>query len=386
MTSAPKFARRELLQARIAVSVAFFLLGFGAGLWAVHIPVVQQRLGIDPAVLGLVLLALAVGAMAAMPMAGLAVAKFGSRRTTALATLAFTLAMPLPMVADSVALLFVAAGLFGFWLGGLDVSMNVQASQVEHARRQPTMSSFHGFYSVGGLVGAILGAAVIGLGFGRGAGAVALAALLLGFAVWAALHLLPAEPSGEGGPRFALPNRAVIGLGLLAFLCFAIEGAVADWSALFLATVKGAGEAAAASGYALFSLAMTICRLTGDRVVARLGARTILVGGGALMALGHALALASPWPLVGAVGFALVGLGAANVVPVVFSAAGRTPGVIPSVGVAAVATLGYTGFLIFPPILGFVGKALGLPAALTLVLLMSVVVAVMGMWTATAAR
>ena len=119
--SPQKFTRRELLQARVAVSIAFFLLGFGAGLWAVHIPVVQQRLGIDPAVLGLVLLALAIGAMAAMPTAGLAVAKFGSRRTTALATLAFTLAMPLPMVAGTVALLFVAAAIFGFCLGGLDV-------------------------------------------------------------------------------------------------------------------------------------------------------------------------------------------------------------------------------------------------------------------------
>jgi fucose permease len=379
-----KFTRHQLLRARIAVSIAFFLLGFGAGLWAVHIPVVQQRLGIDPAVLGLVLLALAIGAMVAMPTAGLAVAKFGSRWTTALATLAFTLAMPLPMVAGTVMPLFAAAALFGFCLGGLDVAMNVQASQVEHARRQPTMSSFHGFYSVGGLVGAMLGAAVIWLGFGRGEGAVALAAVLLGFAVWAAMRLLPAEPSGEGGPRFVLPNRAVIGIGLLAFLCFAIEGAVADWSALFLATVKGASEVAAASGYALFSLAMTVCRLTGDRVVARLGARTILSGGGALMALGLALALASPWPLIGAVGFALVGLGAANVVPVVFSTAGRTPGVIPSVGVAAVATLGYTGFLICPPLLGFVGKALGLSAALFLVLLMSVVVAIAGMRTAAA--
>jgi MFS family permease len=162
---------------------------------------------------------------------------------------------------------------------------------------------------------------------------------------------------------------------MLGFLCFAIEGAVTDWSALFLSTEKAATPTMAAAGFALFSLAMAFFRLVGDPLVARLGNQLILVGGGLLMAAGIAIALLAPWPLLGAIGFALVGLGAANVVPVVFSAAGRTPGVPPAIGVAAVVTLSYTGYLVAPPILGAVAHALGLSAALTLVLVMALLIA-----------
>jgi hypothetical protein len=152
---------------------------------------------------------------------------------------------------------------------------------------------------------------------------------------------------------------------------------VTDWSALYLTSVKGAAPAAAAAGFALFSLAMAACRLTGDAIVARLGGGTVLIGGGLLIALGLGVALASPWPLVGALGFGILGIGAANIVPVLFSRAARTPGVEPSLGVAAVATLGYSGFLATPPALGLVADAHGLSASLGIVLLMGIAIAVM---------
>jgi fucose permease len=259
-------------------------------------------------------------------------------------------------------------------MGALDVAMNTQASELETARGKPTMSSFHGFFSIGGLAGALIGAGVIGIGWGNGEGALVAAAIFLAISVFAVQHLLRSLPPDHVGPRFALPSKAVIGIGLVAFLCFAIEGAVTDWSALYLSSVKGASPTMAATGFALYSLAMAFCRLVGDPVVARLGRRVILVGGGLLMALGMAIALVSPWPLVAAIGFALVGIGAANVVPVVFSAGGQTPGVPPSVGVAAVVTLGYSGFLIAPPVLGFVAHAYGLSAALTIVLAMALAI------------
>jgi hypothetical protein len=193
------------------------------------------------------------------------------------------------------------------------------------------------------------------------------------------MNLFPGvRPASPGSPRFSLPDRAVLALCILAFLCFAIEGAVTDWSALFLTSVKGATPAAAAGGFALFSLAMAACRLAGDAAVARIGGRTILVGGGLLMAAGLGIALASPWPLVGAFGFGILGVGAANVVPVLFSRAARTPGVEPSIGVAAVATLGYSGFLVTPPVLGLVADAYGLSVALGLVLLMGLAIACLG--------
>jgi MFS family permease len=364
---------------RVAVSTAFFLLGLGSGVWAVHIPLVQARLGIAPSILGFALFAMAIGAVLAMPLTGWAIGRLGSRRPTAFLTIAFTVITPLPTMAPGVWSLFAATWLFGFAMGGLDVAMNVQAAEIEAARRRPTMSSFHGFFSVGGLAGALIGAVLIAAGWGNGEGAAALAALLLGSAILSATNLFPsARPVAPGSPRFSLPDRAVLALCILAFLCFAIEGAVTDWSALFLTSVKGATPAAAAGGFALFSLAMAACRLAGDAVVARLGGRTILIGGGLLIAAGLVVALASPWPLVGALGFGILGIGAANVVPVLFSRAARTPGVDPSIGVAAVATLGYSGFLVMPPILGLVADARDLSASLGLVFLMGLAIAGVG--------
>jgi fucose permease len=263
-------------------------------------------------------------------------------------------------------------------MGGLDVVANVQAAEVEAARAKPTMSSFHGFYSVGALAGALIGALVIANGWGDGTGAATACIVLLALAAMAAGNLLPSERPLAGAPRFALPNRAVLGLGMLAFLCFAIEGAVTDWSALFLTSVKAATPVTAAIGYSAYALAMAGFRLFGDGIVARLGPKTTVVGGGALTALGLAIALAAPWPAVGAVGFGLVGLGAANIVPVVFSAGARTPGVPSGIGVSAVATLGYSGFLIAPPVLGFVADAYGLAAAMAVVLVMSLAMGVLG--------
>ena len=150
-----------------------------------------------------------------------------------------------------------------------------------------------------------------------------------------------------------------------------------DWSALYLSSVKNWSLAAAASGYAAFSVAMVVCRLTGDMVVARLGGFITIVGGGLLTAAGMIIAVLSPWPVFSAAGFAIVGIGAANLVPVAFSAAARTPGVPPSMGVAAVTTLGYSGFLVFPPVLGFIAQDWGLSAALGFVALMGLAIAAM---------
>jgi predicted MFS family arabinose efflux permease len=367
-----------VVRARIAVSIAFFILGAGAGIWAVHIPIVKARLGIDPAILGFALLSLACGAVLAMPLAGWAMAHAGSRLPTASICLAYTLLIPTPILSPSVIFLFVAMFFFGAMMGGLDVAANVQAAEVEKARGQPTMSSFHGFFSVGALAGSLIGAGAIAIGWANGGGAVAAAAVFLGLCWYVVLNLWHGEPHVEGGPRVVLPTGAALGLGMLAFLCFAIEGAVTDWSALYLKTDKLASDAGAASGYVLFSLAMVACRLTGDWTVARLGGWWTMVLGGLLMALGLVLAILSPWILVSAVGFALVGAGAANTVPVAFSASARIPGLAPSVGVAAVTTLGYSGFLVVPPVLGLVANAWGLSASLGLVALMAIATAAGG--------
>jgi hypothetical protein len=372
MSRAPSVNR-----ARVAVSLSFVVLGAGTGLWAVHIPIVKERLDIDPSMLGLALLTMAIGAVITMPLTGAAIARFGSRPPTAFLSIAYPILTPIVILSGSTQFLFVSAFFFGAALGALDVAMNTQASEVEIARGKPTMSSFHGFFSVGALGAAILGGALIGLGYADGSAALIVSILLLALGIYAAFNLWHSERPPEQGPRFSLPNPAVLGLGIITFLAFAAEGAVTDWSALYLSSVKNWSLAASASGFAAFSVAMVVCRLTGDLVVARLGGFVIVVGGGLLTAAGMAIAVLSPWPVISAAGFAIVGIGAANLVPVAFSAAARTQGIPPSMGVATVTTLGYSGFLVFPPVLGFIAQDWGLSAALGFVALMGLTIAAM---------
>ncbi len=364
-----------IVRARLAVSAEFLVLGSIAGVWAVHIPIVQARLQIDPAVIGLALLVMAIGAVFTMPLTGVFLSRFGSRLTTAFLGIAYPMIAPLAIYSGSVPFLFVSLLFLGAGMGALDVAMNTQAAEIEVARGRPTMSSFHGSFSVGALLGAACGGALIGLGFNDGSAALFIALVMLVVGIVASFNLWPSGRPVAGGPRLSFPPPALIGLGVITFLAFAGEGAVADWSALYLATVKGSSIAAASSGYVAFSIAMVICRLFGDPVVARIGGTRTIIGGGLLTALGMTIAVVSPNPFISAAGFALVGIGIANVVPVAFSAASRTPNLPAGAGVAAVTTLGYSGFLVLPPVLGFIARGYGLSAALVVVALMGLVIA-----------
>jgi MFS family permease len=352
-------------RARTAIFLVFFILGAAGGIWAVFIPIVRARFGIDEAVLGIVLLTLAGGALLAMPVTGWAIARFGGRKLTAVLAVTAPLAATLPLLAPTLWLLFIAAFLQGANWGALDVAMNTEAARVETARGRPSMSAFHGLYSIGGLVGAGVAALLLSLGLAAGWAA---AGVLVVFAVLAGLArgwYLPDDRTEPEPFRFALPSKALLGLGLLAFLSIGLEGAVGDWSALFLTTNKTASPAEAASGFAAFAGAMAVMRLIGDRLVTRFGRRLTLAVGGAVVAVGCVVALAAPWPILSAAGFGLIGVGAANVFPILFSTAARYP--VSSGGLPAVATLGYVGFLSWPPIIGWIAHGVSLTAALSLI-------------------
>ena len=366
--------RLRILRAQLSVNYAFLVAGLGMGIWATHIPLVQARLQIDPAILGIAIFTMAIASVITMPLAGVALGKLGSRPPTAATMLAFICFMPLPLLAGTLPLFFVSLFVFGTTIGALDVSMNVQATEVEAARGRPTMSSFHGFFSLGALLGAGLGAAIIWAGLGDGRGATLVAVALFVVAIVATVNLWPSARATHAGPHFALPNRAAFALGMLTFFSFAIEGSVTDWSALYLSTVKHAGVAEAGAGFAAFSVAMAVFRLSGDTVVARLGAKATVLLGATILIAGQLIAIFAPWPALAAAGFALVGVGCANLVPVTFSAASRVPGMAPNLSIAAVTTMGYAGFLSVPPILGFIGHAFGLSATLALVAAMGVMV------------
>jgi MFS family permease len=363
---------------RLATTAVFLANGLGTGAWAVEVPRIKEMLALSHAALGLALFVFALGALAAMGLTGRLVAKLGSGRGTALMGGAFIIALPLPALAPDFALLCLALFALGASSGAMDVAMNGHASALEAQRARPIMSSFHAAWSVGGLLGAALGAAVHAGGLGVAAGLalpdLAIAALVLGSA-GLALRAVDAPARAAGG--LVLPSAVLGKLAGLAFICLLVEGAVADWSAVYLRTALTARAGAAALGYASFALTMAACRLVGDRLVRRLGSRMVVSWGGLTAAAGFALVLGLPSVVTACLGFALVGLGLANTVPVVFSAAGRsTP--VPAVGISMAATVGYVGLLVGPPLIGFGASLLGLRLALGLLLLASAGVGLFG--------
>ncbi|WP_229421303.1 MFS transporter [Telluria antibiotica] len=360
--------------ARWSVSTIFLLNGAGIGVWAAHVPLVQARAGIDTGVLGFLLLTIAGGAISAMPLSGWMAGRWGTRAVVIGAGLLFALTSALLMNLGGLVPLFLAAYAFGASNGVLDVAMNANASEVEAARGIPTMSSFHGFYSLGGLIGAALGGVLIGAGFGDGSGALMVSVAIAAVVAVCARRLLAVAPAPHAS-HFALPRGPALFLGLLGLLCFAVEGALVDWSALLLTERTRVDAATAAFGYSAFSVAMAACRFAGDRLVLRFGALRVMVTGGVGMFAGLMLAVVSTHFLLSALGFALIGLSAANVVPLIFAAAARMPGMSAGGGLATVATLGYAGLLMAPPLIGSIAAHTNIAVALGILSVSGIVIA-----------
>lgn len=354
------------LTARVAVAAIFCLNGLALANWIARIPDAKARLALSDGTLGLVLLFAAIGALIGQPATGWLIGRFGSRRVTTVLALVFALTIAPLGMATSAPQLMAALLVMGLFNGGLDVAMNAQAALVEQAYGRPIMASFHGLWSVGGLVGAILGGTVAGQGLALGPHLLAVTGLaFIGLAL--ATRWLAPDSIGrtrEGGPSFALPPRALLLLGAVAFGVLFCEGAIADWGAVYLREGLGSPPGLAATGYAVFALLMATGRLTGDWLTLRLGAGRIARSGGALVALGVTLTVLTGAPLVAIIGFGLIGAGVSCIFPLILSAAARTPGVAPGIAIAAMATAGYTGFLVGPPLIGSLAEAISLRGAL----------------------
>ncbi len=367
----------NLRRERIATSALFFANGFGFGGWSATIAPMQAGLGLSNGELGLLLFTLAAGAVAFMPLAGLAGQRLGGTgRVSAGAGLAFAACLGLAALAPGAgALALVGLGV-GASNGLMDVTMNAHASGVERRWGAPIMSSFHAAFSVGGLFGAGAGAFALAAGAGwrellGGLGAAIFIAVAL-----AARDLGPGERAAAAS-AFGWPPRALIGLAVVAFLCFIVEGAMVDWDGVYLVSL-GVGDAAAPLGYAAFAATMIAGRLLGDRVVARTGRLPAVVGGAALAAAGLGLAAAWPAFLPAAAGFALVGAGLSNVVPALFSES-SAHATSPARGIAAVATAGYTGLLAGPPLVGAVAALSDLRVAFAALSAMALAAAVLAL-------
>jgi predicted MFS family arabinose efflux permease len=361
---------------RRATFAIFFINGAMIGTWIAHIPWLQDHLGVSKATLGLCLLFMAAGALLSMPLTGHILDRRSSASVTRAATLIFCLMLPLPLLATSPYMLAAILFVFGASSGAMDVAMNAHGVAVERELPKPIMSSLHGGWSLGGFasagVVAITAAARVDP---------RLESVFVGVGLWlAALWLMPrlgkASAHSETGRGFALPSRAVMLIGGLCFLVMMTEGGIADWSGIYLRHDAGASAAAAAMAFTGFSLGMAIARLGGDALNQRFGAGRLLRGGMALVAvaLGGVLLIGEAVPAV--IGFALCGLGIANAVPLLFSAAGRLEP--PSPSLAAAFTLGYTGFIAGPPLIGILADQVGLPATLSLLLFAALAVSAFG--------
>ncbi|ROT98570.1 MFS transporter [Histidinibacterium lentulum] len=351
----------DLRPARLATRLSFVAAGFGIACWAPLIPFVKDRLGVAEGAFGLLLLCLGIGSVIAMPVTGIVAARRGARPMVLLGGFGMVLMLPLLALVPEPWMLGVVLALFGASLGTIDVAMNVHAVEVEGRGDRPMMSGFHAMFSLGGFAGAGLMTALLWLGLSP------LQASLIGAALMAAAM----APTGsrmlraraEAPPPFSLPRGVVILLAVLAGITFLIEGAVLDWGALLLITRDLAAAETAGAGFMIFSAAMVAGRLAGDRIVSALGPFRVLVAGGVMTIIGLALTLIAPGAGLALMGFLLIGLGASNLVPVLFSAAGRQRIMPAGMAIAAVTTTGYAGVLLGPAAIGGVAEATSLPFA-----------------------
>jgi predicted MFS family arabinose efflux permease len=362
---------------QVSTRIAFFIAGFGTAAWAPLVPFAKARTGIEDGALGLLLLCLGAGSIIAMPVAGGLAARFGCRRVLVVAALVICLTLPLLAVVSDLVLLGLVLFVFGAGVGSLDCTVNIQAVIVERASGRAMMSGFHGLFSVGGIAGAGGVSVALMLGASPLLASLGVVVLILAALFRAAPDLLPYGATGDG-PAFAVPHGIVLFIGILCFVMFLTEGAVLDWSAVFLNSVHGVDPAYAGLGYAAFATTMTIGRLTGDRLVRSIRPSTVIALGALCAAAGLALAtLGQSW-IVGLAGYALVGAGCANIVPVLYSAVGRQKVMPEHVAVPAISTLGYAGILAGPAAIGFVAHGSSLSIAFLIVAVLLVGVAASG--------
>ncbi len=370
--------RNTPAHARWATFTLFLLHGIMVGSWAPHIPLAKERLDVGPAVFGLALLAIAAGAVSAMPLTGAMINRYGSSRVVLVTGILFCLAFTGPVVSPTLLPFAIMGYLLGAFIGSMDVAMNAHGIAVERALKSPIMSMLHGGFSIGGMVGAFLGAwamkyvgefAHIAL-----AGAACLALLLV-----SAQFLLPrTTDKGLSDTHFGWPTKATIGLGLLCFLALMAEGSVLDWSAIYFTSEYKVDAGTAGLAYAFFSGGMAASRFTGDWLRLKFGAVHMVVASALLTAVSVALAVSVSSFLTAVIAFTFAGIGIGNIAPVLFAGGGRLEPEAPGRGIAAVTTLGYAGFLAGPPLIGFAAQVTSLGTAFWLIVLASLVIAVFG--------
>ncbi|MCA1458410.1 MFS transporter [Bradyrhizobium sp. BRP22] len=351
--------------ARLATRLAFFVAGFGIASWAPLVPFAKERLALDHGVLGFLLLWLGIGSVVAMLLTGLLSARYGSKPIILIGGSGIVLTLPWLAVAGTPLALGAALVAFGASLGSIDVAANINAVELERAAKRPLMSSFHAQFSIGEFAGSAAMTALLWLHVGA-LSSTLICSALMAIAMMLTWPRLP--PSGEvqQGPLFVTPRAVVLLLAALAAITFLVEGAMLDWSALLLVDRGIVPEAQGGLGFILFSVAMTVGRLGGDAIVARVGDRATLVFGSLLAVTGFVILLTAWVVAFMMAGCVLIGLGASNLVPVLYRRAGTQRAMPAGLAIAAITTVGYAGILIGPAGVGLLAQLAGLPSAFTM--------------------
>ncbi|KAA0970358.1 MFS transporter [Aureimonas fodinaquatilis] len=359
----------------------FLAAGLAMAAWAPLVPFAKARVEISDGSLGLVLLCLGLGSIVAMPLTGVLASKYGCKAVLMVSSIAVAAILPMLALSNDVLTLALSLAFFGAAIGTLDVAVNIQAVMVEKDSGRNMMSGFHGLFSLGG----ILGAGGVSLLMQAGLSplyatlTVSLAVVVLLFASRSGL-LAYGNREAEGTPLFVVPKGIVVFIGICCFIVFLGEGAVLDWSALFLITSHGVEPAIAGLGYAAFAVAMTVGRLTGDKIIKTFGSTNVLIFGGVVSAVGFVLAVVSTSQSLAFASFFMVGLGASNIVPVLFTAAGAQTRMPSSLAIAAVTTIGYAGILMGPAAVGGIAQVASLGAALLIIAAGLLFVGLAGAW------
>jgi MFS family permease len=364
-----------LSPSRIAVKLIFFINGFVHANLAARFPRVQELFDIDNGTLGFVLLSSSVGALLAMPFTGWLIIRNGSRRITIFSIFLYCIFVPLVPIMPGLPGLVVLFFIMGLTAGMLDVSMNSQAVMVEKIHQKPIMTSFHALFSIGMVAGAFCGALFVKLETTLFVHFAVIVGMSVTAAAWARYHLIHDKPKEKevDGPAFRLPNAAMVSIGVIAFCCMLGEGAMADWSTNYMENIAMASPALAPLGLSAFALAMTIGRFFGDGARLKFGDRKLMVMCGLISTMGIALTLLFNNPYSVIAGLFIIGIGLSSVVPIAYSIAGNSKNLPPGVGLAMVTTVGYSGFLFGPPIIGLLANWQSLRIALMVVAFLFVI-------------
>lgn len=362
-------------KARIAIAIYFFISGFGFATWASRIPTIQQHLHLNEAQLGAVLFALPGGMMLTLPITGYLLRRFSSRYILLGGTIMFNLMMCLIGSVNQTWQLVVLLFLFGSSRNLMNISANAQSIGVQTLFSRSIIASLHGIWSIAGFAAATVGSLMVSVSIGTSWHFLVVSVILTTLCCFFfsdTVHQLPSPKERKGG--FVWPDKIMLQFGLVCFASMACEGTMYDWSAIYLRKATGATKGVATAGYAIYMVAMTLGRFTGDKLANRIGIKTMLKYSGVLMFCGLLLAAAVPYTYIAAFGFIMVGFGVSCVVPMTFGMAGKVKHMSGGPAIAAVSTVGYFGFLIVPPLVGFIAEAFDLRWSFALMSLLGLLI------------